>query len=510
MRARWTLLIAVVALGVVAGACEVPMPVVLLDPVTKEVLVDPATNKPVRNDFMPIWEPNPGADYAVETVPLYSETDAASLGVALTSDQLGLDATVFRPTTPEPMDGRPAIVYLHGGGWFKQKDPTFRISDRMELAEGTLFQVGRAILSQVRRGYVVISIDYRLSLKYLAGTTPTVPANVNQATGVIENQPWYAALEDAKRGVKLAQETEDIDPTRVVIAGSSAGGNLAEMVAVTPGLFLQDGLGSDSVRGVVNLDGPSNLENLNDAGTTLNVDADAALYFNTSAVPFSQVLSLYLGCSSSCTDKINDASPIKRLDGIDATAVPPVYLACASGVLAGAPLPPKLGCNGRDTAADLRTDATEFHRVLTTRSNDTSRVYLDRTLGNHLTIDSQLNFAFLNGFIDCSVQLSPGITKVKSVTAGAGTATVTWNAPGCNGNEYLTYKVMTRLANGNEVESPCVDHDGPVTSPQHRNDTELSCKLSLAPGNYGVRLIAHNNSHGDSTMLDVPTNFTVA
>lgn len=91
---------------------------------------------------------------------------------------------------PEP---RPPVCYFHGGGWvlgdLESADPTCR-----KLATET--------------GYPVISVDYRLAPEY----------------------PFPAGLEDCYAALEwVAENAAEFggDPDRIVLAGDSAGGNLA-------------------------------------------------------------------------------------------------------------------------------------------------------------------------------------------------------------------------------------------------------------------------------------------
>ncbi len=99
-------------------------------------------------------------------------------------------------TTPT---GAPVILYLHGGAW------TF--GDKREQ--------GRPMLHEfVRRGWIVVTSNYRLA--------PT--------------HPWPAQIEDATRvlgWIKKNVATYGGDPARVVVAGGSAGGHLAALLALT-------------------------------------------------------------------------------------------------------------------------------------------------------------------------------------------------------------------------------------------------------------------------------------
>jgi acetyl esterase/lipase len=104
---------------------------------------------------------------------------------------------VWRLSTT-PSDA-PVIYYLHGGAW------TF--GDKREQ--------GRPMLHEfVRRGWVVVASNYRLAPRY----------------------PWPAQIEDATRAlgwIKQNIATYGGSPDRLVIAGGSAGGHLAALLALS-------------------------------------------------------------------------------------------------------------------------------------------------------------------------------------------------------------------------------------------------------------------------------------
>ncbi|MGA7834058.1 MAG: DUF3293 domain-containing protein [Acidimicrobiales bacterium] len=99
-------------------------------------------------------------------------------------------------TTPS---NAPVIFYLHGGAW------TF--GDKREQ--------GRPMLHEfVQRGWIVVASNYRLAPRF----------------------PWPAQIEDATRAlgwIKKNVATYGGDPDRVVVAGGSAGGHLASLLALS-------------------------------------------------------------------------------------------------------------------------------------------------------------------------------------------------------------------------------------------------------------------------------------
>ena len=127
--------------------------------------------------------------------------------------------------TPRTPTGAPVIVYFHGGAW------TF--GDKREQ--------GRPMLHEfVARGWVVVTSNYRLA----------------------PDSPWPAHIVDATRVlgfVKRHIANYGGDPDRVVLAGGSAGGHLAALLALArPGEWADPDLADVtdwSVRGCVSLYG---------------------------------------------------------------------------------------------------------------------------------------------------------------------------------------------------------------------------------------------------------------
>ncbi len=104
---------------------------------------------------------------------------------------------VYRPAGTTPESRLPVVLYVHGGG--------FRI-----LSKDTHWLMGLAF---ARRGYVVFNISYRLAPQH----------------------PFPAAVEDACSAFEWVAEhaaSYGADPSRLVLAGESAGANLVTSLAV--------------------------------------------------------------------------------------------------------------------------------------------------------------------------------------------------------------------------------------------------------------------------------------
>jgi len=138
---------------------------------------------------------------------------------------------IYRP--PGVAGRLPILVFLHSGGWIS--------GDRHQVPDFLLREV-------TRLNVVLVSVGYRLS-----------------APGV---NPFPAAPDDVDRAVRWLTVNSAflaLDPNRLIMTGTSAGGHLAALDGAAPGKFRDPSLPADlaAVRpraiGVIDAVGPSDL-----------------------------------------------------------------------------------------------------------------------------------------------------------------------------------------------------------------------------------------------------------
>jgi len=136
---------------------------------------------------------------------------------------------------PEGAQGKlPLIVYVHGGGF----------------NSGTRNSAGIQLFAKqlAKRGYAVVSISYRLTLKD-AGTECEIPGEKKEAA-------INSATSDVVLGLKYILQNPSlfpIDPTKIVLGGSSAGAEAVLNLAY--GYDYSEQLGDVGFAGVIGISG---------------------------------------------------------------------------------------------------------------------------------------------------------------------------------------------------------------------------------------------------------------
>jgi acetyl esterase/lipase len=151
-----------------------------------------------------------------------------------------IDGVELKLDLARPAEGKgpfPALVFIHGGGWFQDTRAEFDYT----------------IQQAAEKGYVAVTVDYRLTKDELPNGQP--------------KYPFPAQVYDVKAAVRWLREnakTYGIDPNRIGAVGSSAGAYLALMLGLTNPSdgFEGDGTKTDyasNVQAVVSVMGPTEL-----------------------------------------------------------------------------------------------------------------------------------------------------------------------------------------------------------------------------------------------------------
>jgi acetyl esterase/lipase len=188
-----------------------------------------------------------------------------------------LDVYVPQQTGLEPLR---LLVWIHGGGWWK----------------GSKEHAGQAI-NYALRGYVVASLAYRFS------TVAKFPAQI---------QDCQAAI----RWLRGNCHTYRIDPERIGVWGSSAGGHLANLLGTAGGQEAFAPIGqhadqSDRVQAVCAYCGPSDLHAFR-AHAGQNPEVKSLVEFNTPKDPYSAVLGIPLGQDAGREKSASPAHYVRR------------------------------------------------------------------------------------------------------------------------------------------------------------------------------------------------------
>jgi acetyl esterase/lipase len=110
---------------------------------------------------------------------------------------------LYLPAQGRPEQLVPTIVYLHSGGWIA----------------GSRADVPAPALAQLARGYAIASVDYQLASPGGTGSFPGAVYDVKRAI----------------RFLKAGAQRWGLDPARMILMGTSAGGHLAALSGASVG-----------------------------------------------------------------------------------------------------------------------------------------------------------------------------------------------------------------------------------------------------------------------------------
>ena len=200
---------------------------------------------------------------------------------------------------------RPFVIYIHGGGW----------ANGIPRTAAVFANWPDVLASFAARGYVTASVSYRFQ---------------NEA-------PFPAAIQDVKAAIRWLHsnaEKYNIDTTRGMTWGSSAGGQLAALAAVSCGVAALDPPAPAAGGAPANANVEKNTAGPLDAAASNCVQGAVGWYgvydFETlgkGVAPGSPPLNLpsrYLDCGTApcTTEKLRFASPVTYVD----EKAPPILL----------------------------------------------------------------------------------------------------------------------------------------------------------------------------------------
>lgn len=174
----------------------------------------------------------------------------------------------------------PVIVFVHGGAW---------LAGSKEQGRGQLMRYVK------EGGFAGASIGYRLSSEAI----------------------WPAQIHDCKaaiRWIKANAEKHGLDPDRIIVWGSSAGGHLVAMLGTSSGVPEMDGkIGPHTdkdtrVAGVIDFFGPTDVSLMNSQRLPGTMDHD------TADAPEAKLLGAPV---QTVPDKVKSANPLTYVDKSD-------------------------------------------------------------------------------------------------------------------------------------------------------------------------------------------------
>lgn len=221
------------------------------------------------------------AFYVLLATPLAAQIEPTFPDIDYVGD--GLQNHLLDVYIPPNVDSpRPAVVYIHGGGWKNKTKKGILRNDLRRLYEDAQ--------------YIIVDINHRYSTEAI----------------------WPAQLHDCKTAIRHIRHHADlyqIDPCAIGVMGHSSGGHLAAMLGTAMGIDSLEGyhLGypneSSDVQAVVDFFGPTDFLQVDNMYPSV---CESPVVYEAPGSMVSQLV----GCPiTECEDKVRAANPITYVDG---------------------------------------------------------------------------------------------------------------------------------------------------------------------------------------------------
>lgn len=232
--------------------------------------------------------PNIGNPYLPEQVDFIKEGITVLDGVIYSKTEDGILRMDCLWDDTIEAEKRPAIIWIHGGGFTEER------LTRKSRPE-------KRFLSLLRRGYLIASIDYRIS----------------------QVRPFPSQIQDCKCAVRFLRANAEklgVDPEKIGVWGESCGGQLAGLMAIKGGIEGFENVGgweevSSDIAAAVSWYGA--LDVMAFHRERMEIDADYPPRFEI----------MYGGKPDAMDDMLKKASPLTYSDG----RIAPLLAMCSDG-----------------------------------------------------------------------------------------------------------------------------------------------------------------------------------
>jgi acetyl esterase/lipase len=270
------------------------------------------------------------ASQSCPSTPYGDTVSLETYGSPANGQPLDLDEYI----TSDTQSNVPGVILIHGGGWAKGNFTT--------KGGDSLASIGNCLADN---GYDAFSVDYALTLGSTEGSFPENLQDINEAIG------WVKA------------HVSNLDTAKILVLGTSAGGNLADLAGENA-MGYQDGL-----LGVITQSGPADLTAAG-MGCSSSADCQSGSPGNT--------IEKYLGCydssSATCTLYFQNGTT-EQVPA--ATAYADASPASTVSLSRTVPAPPYLIANSGDEAIPL-AQATDLDQQLNKQCKATSAATSDQ------------------------------------------------------------------------------------------------------------------------------------